>query len=272
MGLEYTPETTAPAAVQVEEKLTKTVDQVSTVTNAWTKVISTPLVSTPLVSTPLVSSTPPKTMTKQWCQVVVDTLSAEKKLEIYGKGAIIFGFVEEKRDIAPIIPTTRKPQDKRGLGFNLKHSESNPIPVLVTSPGFNWVKGIVLLPAPIELPTPLETSKTNYSTYSTAMEKVNAAVLVINARIASLDKTRGLDISKRLENAKAKAMEINLKIASLDKTRGLDISKRLENAKAKAMEINLKIASLDKTRGLDISKRLENAKAKAMEINIRIGY
>jgi hypothetical protein len=224
MGLEYTPETAAP----VEEKPQAVVPLPCSAANAWTKVISTPLVS----STPSVS-TQPKTskMTKQWCQVVVDTLSAEKKLEIYGKGAVIYGFVEEKRDIAPIIPTTRKPQDMRGIGFNSKHI---PTPILVTSPGFNWVKGAVLLPDPIE-------PKTSTVVTSTVMEKVHAAILVINARIASLDKTRGLDISKRLENAKAKAMEINLRIASLDQTRGLDISKRLENAKAKAMEINIRL-------------------------------
>ena len=224
MGLEYTPETAAP----VEEKPQAVVPLPCSAANAWTKVISTPLVS----STPSVS-TQPKTskMTNQWCQVVVDTLSAEKKLEIYGKGAVIYGFVEEKRDIAPIIPTTRKPQDMRGIGFNSKHI---PTPILVTSPGFNWVKGAVLLPDPIE-------PKTSTVVTSAVMEKVHAAILVINARIASLDKTRGLDISKRLENAKAKAMEINLRIASLDQTRCLDISKRLENAKAKAMEINIRL-------------------------------
>ena len=148
-------------------------------------------------------------------------MSYEKKLEIYGKGAIIIGNVDAIRDNAPIIQSTfRKPCDKRGLGFVQGVSTSTVFSnsISVTAPGFNWVKGSILQSDP--------------------MEKVRLAVLDINKRIASLQSVQELDILDKVEKAKSKALEISKRIASLQSVQELDILDKVEKAKSKALEIN----------------------------------
>ena len=202
---------------------------------------ATPLIVTPLIVTPVATVThvsQPKidnawnkvvvevteattNMTRQWSAVVIETLSDDQKLEIYGKGSIMIGVVDETRNNIPIIPSIiRLPFDKRGLGFE-QEKQTISTKLLVTAPGFNWVKGAVLQPSPVSDP----------------MDKVRAAVLEINKRISNEAVLQPSPVSDPMDKVRAAVLEINKRITERD----LDISNRVAIAKSKALEINASI-------------------------------
>ena len=150
-------------------------------------------------------------MTKAWSAVVVETLTEEKKAGIYGKGVELLGAVSEERDSVPIIPSTiRKPWDKRGLGF-FDQEQKTSTKLLVTTPGFSWVKGAVLEPEQ-------KKHKTRWGprpVLDPVIVKVAAAVQAINERVA---KIQTADIERRVRKAKAKAAEITKRLAAIEKT------------------------------------------------------
>ena len=133
------------------------------------------------------------TGTNGWADIVVKSLSEDEKRVLYGKGHKMLGHVATEPDVNPPINQrcTRRPGDKRGLGF----SKTTKVPVKVTAVGFNWVKGAVLLP-----PKPERTKKWDVKpAYILAIES-------INTRIADTD------VSRRVKRARAKAVEINNKL------------------------------------------------------------
>ena len=151
-------------------------------------------------------------MTKPWREVVVAALTDEEKKDMYGRGATILGTVSVERDNTPVIPTTiRKSWDKRGLGF-AEQEQKTSTKLLVTAPGFSWVKGTVLQPPPHE-------KKQKCGVNDPIMEKVMAAVLAINKRIAGIDSTRDCDITERVKKAKEKAVEINSRLEKQEQRR-----------------------------------------------------
>ena len=123
-------------------------------------------------------------MCKPWAEIVITSLTEEEKNKVYGKGAEIaalLGFVDgtglgksnngRLEPIAHEPSTIRKPWDKRGLGF-YEPQQATTSKVLIS--GFNWVKGAVLAPEPVQpTKTPIDL----------IMEKVYAAVVEINKRV-----------------------------------------------------------------------------------------
>lgn len=202
MGLKYVPD---------ESEKIQEVKPTTVFTSAPIKAPGVPSVWAKVVS---VAETAEKVaeckakMTKAWSAVVVETLTEEKKAEIYGKGVELLGVVSEERDSVPIIPSTiRKSWDKRGLGF---FDQKTSTKLLVTTPGFSWVKGAVLEPEQ-------KKRKTRWGprpVLDPVMVKVAAAVKAINEKVA---KIQTADIERRVRKAKAKAAEITKRLAAIEK-------------------------------------------------------
>ena len=183
MGLKYIPKKT-------EEKTEKTVIKsrweppVSTLIRTWAKVMKKTETDEKIKDFK-------SKMTKKWNEVVIETLSEEQKVALYGKGVQILGYVSDERCNEPFIqPTKREKWDKRGLGFSTEPRSAST--KLVTVKGFNWVKGEVLQPPDRELE-------------DTVMAKVIEAVQLINKKIER-------KIAERVQQAKVKAQLINKKI------------------------------------------------------------
>ena len=159
-------------------------------------------------------------MTRSWNQVVISTLTKDEKSDKYGIGSQILGDVLDDNETVPVIPTViRKPWDKRGLGFSCNEIKPTNT-VLVTAPGFSWVKGKVLRPK--------HERKQRWDVVDPKVVKMLAAVAVINKKISvETTKDKAVDINTRLaaEKARAKAVDINIRLA-------------VEKARAKAIEIN----------------------------------
>ena len=200
MGLKYVPgESEKIQEVKPSTVFTSAPIKAPGVPSVWAKVVSA------AETAEKVAECKAK-MTKAWSTVVVDTLTEEKKAEIYGKGVELLGAVSEECDSVPIIPSTiRKPWDKRGLGF-FDQEQKTSTKLLVT-PGFSWVKGAVLEPEQKKRwdPRPV---------LDPVIVKVAAAVQAINERVA---KIQTADIERRVRNAKAKAAEITKRLAAIEK-------------------------------------------------------
>jgi hypothetical protein len=199
MGLKYVPDESEkiqevkPATVFISAPI-----KAPGVPSVWTKVVSA------AETAEKVAECKAK-MTKAWSAVVVETLTEEKKAEIYGKGVELLGAVSDERDSVPIIPSTiRKPWDKHGLGF-FDQEQKTSTKLLVTTHGFSWVKGAVLEP---------EQKKRWDPVLDPVMVKVAAAVQAINERVA---KIQTADIERRVRKAKAKAAEITKRLAAIEK-------------------------------------------------------
>jgi hypothetical protein len=252
MGLEYTPpadeEVCTIKPVVTVSPVHKTHPKpviVSSENSAWSKVVHKAEIKEK------VNEAKAK-MTKAWSTVVADTLTHEQKLEIYGKGAEIVGMVTEERDYTPIIPTTiRKPWDKRGLGYS---EPTQKICTKVMQTGFNWVRGAVLKPPPVE-------KKQCWDVVDPVMTKVIAAVEAINKRVADIQQS---DLNRQVLQAKAKISEINKRLTTTDQS---DLNRRVKLAKEKAAEINKKLTTIDQS---NLNRRVRRAKAKAVEINKRL--
>jgi 8-oxo-dGTP pyrophosphatase MutT (NUDIX family) len=162
-------------------------------------------------------------MTKAWNAVVVDTLTEDEKSTIYGKGFTILGTVSEERESIPIIPVmSRKPWDKSGLGF-FEETQKTTTKLLVSAPGFNWVKGEVLQPPPS-----LESPSTEKKQICDIMTKVTTAVEKINKKVAKIEKD---DIDSRVDKAITKAAEITQRLMTektLEKVTKVEGSKQTE--------------------------------------------
>ena len=197
MNLTYidtsTPATVAPIEVaKVVAKTTSTPTSSVPIVSAWAKVVTK-------AETEEKMADARAKMTKAWSQVVVETLTADEKADMYGRGVTLLGTVDEKRDNTPIIPKTiRKPWDKRGLGFT-EQKQTTTTKILVSVPGFSWVKGAVLAPPPEER-------------METVMEKVMAQVIKINKRIAAEMEKAEVIMMEKVKVAKAKAVEINIRL------------------------------------------------------------
>ena len=198
-------------------------------------------------------------MTKPWAAVVMDSLTPEQKLVIYGKGATILGHVEENRDNVPLAPSTiRSPHDKRGLGLD-KSMSFMGVPdrakLNVKALGFSWVKGAVLQPDAQPTPQPTRI-------ILDPMIKVREAVLAIDKRIAEYEEAKSkamdIDIANRVALAKSKAADINKYLSVVKESVDnfyiekhdslIDMDSRLECAKAKAIEINSRLEKQERRR------------------------
>ena len=201
MGLKYVPgESEKIQEVKPSTVFTSAPIKAPGVPSVWAKVVSA------AETAEKVAECKAK-MTKAWSTVVVDTLTEEKKAEIYGKGVELLGAVSEECDSVPIIPSTiRKTCDKRGLCF-FDQEQKTSTKLLVTTPGFSWVKGAVLEPEQKKRwdPRPV---------LDPVIVKVAAAVQAINDRVA---KIQTADIERRVRNAKAKAAEITKRLAAIEK-------------------------------------------------------
>ncbi len=235
VGLKYTIPSCAPCAPVVSSPVSRPISQPikptgEPIVNVWAKVVDKAEKVEKLKECQ-------SRMTMAWNAVVVGTLTVDEKKEVYGRGAILLGVVTEERDNTPVIPATiRKPHDKTGLGFEKKEQKQpTTTKLLVSAPGFNWVKGAVLTP-PV----------------NTIMVKVMDAVMKINKRIAEEEK-----IEEDVTTAKAKAVEINKR---MKKT-----SPIMDKVMALVMKINERIAEEEKT-----TERVATAKAKALQINKHI--
>ena len=200
MGLKYVPDESEKIQVKPVTVFTSAPIKAPGVPSVWTKVVSA------AETAEKVAECKAK-MTKAWSAVVVETLTEEKKAEIYGKGVELLGAVSEERDSVPIIPSTiRKPWDKHGLGF-FDQEQKTSTKLLVTTPGFSWVKGAVLEPEQKKRwgPRPV---------LDPVIVKVAAAVQAINERVA---KIQTADIERRVRKAKAKAAEITKRLTAIEK-------------------------------------------------------
>jgi 8-oxo-dGTP pyrophosphatase MutT (NUDIX family) len=221
MGLKYEEEKVVVEKVVVEKVVVeKAVEELS-----WLDRMFPEISDSEVEESPCAEKMSPKTnhskveqckpnMTKAWNAVVVDTLTEEEKSTIYGKGVTLLGTVSEERESIPIIPVmSRKPWDKSGLGF-FEETQKTTTKLLVSAPGFNWVKGEVLQPppslappslAPPSLAPPSLAKKQNCD----IMAKVSTAVQKINKKVAKIEKD---DLDRRLNKAITKAAEITQRL------------------------------------------------------------
>jgi hypothetical protein len=193
-------------------------------------------------------------MTKSWSAVVVETLTEERKAAIYGKGVELLGVVSEERESTPIIPDViRKPWDKRGLGFT-KPIQKRCTKVLQS--GFNWVKGVVLMP-------PARVRKQRWDVVDPVMAKVMAAVQAINQRVAEINQT---DLMRRVHKAKANEVEITKQVVTAEET---DLMRRVRKAKAKAVEITKRVVTAEEKTWVKVHRRRSaHQEAKETEVTV----
>jgi hypothetical protein len=249
MGLKYveTGEKVQKVQEVVEKKVITSASASAPAPSVWANVVS---------KSDIVTAECKLKMTKSWSAVVVETLTEDEKIEIYGKGVELLGSVSEDREaLLPIIPiTNRKSWDKRGLGFD---KPIQKICTKVLQSGFNWVKGAVLVPH-LDMTPALDP----------VMAKVMTAVQVINERVAKIAAQQLIDerVVAVLDPVMVKVMTavkvINERVAKIAAQQLIE-----ERVVAAVKVINERVEKIELD---DLERRVYKAKAKAAEITKRL--
>jgi hypothetical protein len=229
MGVKFT----TPVTVTTTKFSSPPINYVTPLVNVWTTVVKKAERETNMAEYRA-------KMTKPWAQIVVDTLTADEKKDMYGRGVELLGVVDQKRDSTPIIPTTqRKPWDNSGLGFTQKKTSPPTHPTkLVSSIYFNWVKGMVLKPENVEKKSVMDMEINKRITEQTdIVTEVNTVIEAeINMKMAEINMKTAEDKMNIARKKVIDCIDSKKKAKAVKKAKEAKAVKKAEAKEAKAVK------------------------------------